>query len=125
MGQYEGVPAKNEVLTKVTLLHAFLRPNARITLPAAAMAFVYGLKGTAQAASEQTLNAQMMVNYSFEGDEVTLLAGPEGFEFLFGTGKPLNEPIVYGGPFVMTTSEQMVEAKGRYSRGEMGRLAPY
>ena len=56
---------------------------------------------------------------------VTLLAGPEGFEFLFGTGTPLNEAIVYGGPFVMTTPEQMVEAKGRYSRGEMGRLGPY
>lgn len=125
LGQYEGIPAKNEVLTKVGLLHVFLAPNASITLPAATMAFVYGLKGTAQAASEHTLKAQMMVNYSPEGDEVTLLAGPEGFEFLFGTGTPLNEAIVYGGPFVMTTPEQMVEAKARYSRGEMGRLGPY
>jgi redox-sensitive bicupin YhaK (pirin superfamily) len=60
-----------------------------------------------------------------EGNEISLEAGPEGFEFLFGTGTPLNEPIVYGGPFVMTTSEQMAEARVRLAKGEMGTLPPY
>lgn len=124
VGQFEGIPSKNELLTKVSLLHIFLVPNGQINLPAAAMAFVYGLKGAALA-SAQNIKGQMMVNYSLEGDEVTLVAGAEGFEFLFGTGTPLNEPIVYGGPFVMTTPEQMAEAQLRFAKGEMGRLAPY
>jgi quercetin 2,3-dioxygenase len=122
VGQFEGVNSSNELLTKVALLHIFLAPNARITLPAQEMAFVYGLKGEAQGA-EQTIKGQALVNYAQVGDEVTLVAGPGGFEFLFGTGIPLNEPITYGGPFVMTTPEQMAEAKLRYAKGEMGRLA--
>ncbi|MBK9492768.1 MAG: hypothetical protein IPO07_31320 [Haliscomenobacter sp.] len=53
---------------------------------------------------------------------MTLVADSAGFEFLFGTGTPLNEPITYGGPFVMTTPEQMAETKLRFANGEMGRL---
>lgn len=124
LGQFEGKNPNYELLTKVALLHVYLVPNARITLPAAAMAFVYGLKGKAYG-SEHAIQGQTLVNYSLEGDEVSIEAGPEGFEFLFGTGAPLNEPIVYGGPFVMTTTEQMAEARVRLGRGEMGRLAPY
>jgi hypothetical protein len=41
---------------------------------------------------------------------------------MYVTGTPLREPIVYGGPFVMTTAEQMRETQRRYARGEMGRL---
>lgn len=44
---------------------------------------------------------------------------------MFCTAKPLNEPIVYGGPFVMTTSEQMQITKQRLASGEMGDLKPY
>ena len=124
IGQFEGINSSNELLTKVALLHIFLAPHARITLPAKEMAFVYGLQGEAHS-SEQTIKGQTLVNYTPEGDEVTLVADSAGFEFLFGTGAPLNEPITYGGPFVMTTPEQMAEAKLRFAKGEMGRLAPY
>jgi redox-sensitive bicupin YhaK (pirin superfamily) len=44
---------------------------------------------------------------------------------MFATGTPHNEPITYGGPFVMTTAEQMAETQRRFSRGEMGKLEPY
>ncbi|MGL5892887.1 MAG: pirin-like C-terminal cupin domain-containing protein, partial [Bacteroidia bacterium] len=44
--------------------------------------------------------------------------------FLYVSGTPQNEPIVHGGPFVMTTDEQMHETKKRLGRGEMGELMP-
>lgn len=124
LGQFEGKSPGYELHTQVSLLHVSLAPHARITLPAAAMAFVYGLKGVMHETGH-TIQGQTLVNYSPEGDEVSVEAGSEGFEFLFGTGVPLNEPIVYGGPFVMTTAEQMAEARVRFSKGEMGKLAPY
>lgn len=43
---------------------------------------------------------------------------------MFASGDPIGEPIVYGGPFVMTTAAQMTETKRRHARGEMGRLPP-
>ncbi len=43
---------------------------------------------------------------------------------MFASGAPHHEPIIYGGPFVMTTQQQMQEARQRQQRGEMGELLP-
>jgi hypothetical protein len=54
----------------------------------------------------------------------TLRAGAAGAELMYASGTPHREPIVYGGPFVMTTQEQMHQTRLRLGRGEMGQLAP-
>lgn len=38
-------------------------------------------------------------------------------------GAPLREPLAFGGPFVMNTQAQLLDAKRRFAAGEMGRLA--
>ncbi len=40
-------------------------------------------------------------------DEVTVKAGPEGARFLLIAGKPLKEPVAWGGPIVMNTEEEL------------------
>jgi redox-sensitive bicupin YhaK (pirin superfamily) len=42
-----------------------------------------------------------------EGDEVLLKGGPGGAVFMFITGKPLKEPVAWGGPIVMNTKEEL------------------
>jgi quercetin 2,3-dioxygenase len=123
-GEFGGQTPAYKMVTPVTLLHIFLAPQQTITLDAKEMAFVYGLKGggTTENAS---IHPQTLVNYSLQGNQVTVQAGANGLEFMFATGTPHNEGITYGGPFVMTTPEQMAEAKRRYANGDMGRLAPY
>ena len=44
------------------------------------------------------------------GDEVTVQAGDEGIRFLLISGKPLEEPVVWRGPIVMNTQEELVQA---------------
>ena len=39
-------------------------------------------------------------------------------------GDPIGEPVVFGGPFAMTTRAEIQDAFARYERGEMGRLEP-
>lgn len=70
------------------------------------------------------LRPQVLLTYTAQGHAVQLDAGAEGAEFMFGSGDPIGEPIVYGGPFVMTTAAQMTETKRRHARGEMGVLLP-
>lgn len=123
-GDFGGKSPSYKMVTPVTLLHIFLHPNKTITLDAKEMAFVYGLKGSGTTENE-TVNAQTLINYSFEGDKVTIQANETDLEFMFATGTPHNEPITYGGPFVMTTPAQMAEAQRRYANGEMGKLEPY
>lgn len=122
-GAYAGQSPSYQMVTPVTLLHVQLDAHVQATIPAAAMAFVYGLKGGA-VSGDATLAPQVLLTYEASGDAVHLEAGAGGAEFMFGSGEPIGEPIVYGGPFVMTTASQMTETKRRNARGEMGTLAP-
>jgi quercetin 2,3-dioxygenase len=123
-GTYNGKGPAHKLVTDVTLLHIFLNAGASIALEAKEMAFTYGLKGNGTTA-QNAIGAQTLINYATEGNEVEITAGAEGLELMYASGTPHNEPITYGGPFVMTTAEQMAEAKRRYANGEMGKLEPY
>ncbi|MFP4520026.1 MAG: pirin family protein [Oceanicaulis sp.] len=52
-----------------------------------------------------------------EGDLVRLTAGPEGARVILAAGKPIGEPIVWGGPFVMTTEGEVRQAMLDYQQG--------
>lgn len=123
-GNFEGISPNYKMVTDVNLFHIFLNPNKSISLDAMPMAFVYGLNGKGNTEGE-TIQAQTLINYSLQGEKVIIHSLDEGLEFMFATGIPHNETITYGGPFVMTTPEQMAETQRRYSNGDMGRLEPY
>lgn len=123
-GEFEGTTTGYKMVTPVNLLHIFLKPGKSITLDAMPMAFVYVLKGNGDSEGK-TIQSQTLVNYSLQGDKIIVNSAEEGLEFMFATGTPHNEPITYGGPFVMTTQEQMTDTKRRYANGDMGTLAPY
>jgi quercetin 2,3-dioxygenase len=123
-GRYGDEHAKHSMVTDVTLLHIFLQPHAVIQLSADEMAFVYGLSGSGLADTEK-FGAQTLVNYSAAGNSITIKADATQLEFMFATGTPLKEQITYGGPFVMTTPQQMAETQSRYAHGAMGTLDPY
>jgi len=44
------------------------------------------------------------------GDEVTVQAGDHGIRFLLVSGKPLKEPVAWGGPIVMNTQQELQQA---------------
>jgi redox-sensitive bicupin YhaK (pirin superfamily) len=123
-GSYFGKSTSYQMVTAITLLHIYLKPDKIITIDAKEMAFVYGLEGSGNSEGKPIL-PQTLINYSVEGDSIVVKANKEGFQFMFGSGTPLNEPITYGGPFVTTTPEQMAAVRRRYARGEMGNLEPY
>ena len=120
-GEFQGKKPSYEMVTAVKLFHVFLEPNASIEIDADEMAFVYGLNGQASIEGVD-VKAQTLVNFSSTGDRVVIEASEDGFECMFASGKPHNEPITYGGPFVMTTADQMAEARRLYANGKMGRL---
>jgi redox-sensitive bicupin YhaK (pirin superfamily) len=50
---------------------------------------------------------------------VQLRAGHDGARLLLLAGKPLNEPVVQYGPFVMNTREEIERAVRDYQAGEL------
>jgi redox-sensitive bicupin YhaK (pirin superfamily) len=51
-----------------------------------------------------------------EGDSVKI-GTEDGLRFLFISGKPLNEPVAWGGPIVMSTQEELEKAFQELERG--------
>lgn len=123
-GEFEGVSASFQLATRVQLYHLTLKKHKTVQLKADQMAFIYGLKGEAKSNNE-AVYAQTLVNYSLTGEVIELTTKDNEFECMFASANPLNEQIIYGGPFVMTTSEQMKVTQQRYNNGEMGHLEKY
>jgi redox-sensitive bicupin YhaK (pirin superfamily) len=53
------------------------------------------------------------------GDTVEVRAGAEGARFLVLAARPIGEPIVQYGPFVMNTREEIEQAIRDYQSGEL------
>lgn len=69
--------------------------------------------------NEKTAQNGDMVYLSKEGEAVTL-SSTEGSRILLMAGKPLEQPVVNYGPFVMTTPEEIEEAFRDFRAGKMG-----
>ena len=52
-----------------------------------------------------------------DGDQVSVTAGADEVRFLLVSGKPLHEPIAWGGPIVMNTEEEINLAFKEYREG--------
>jgi quercetin 2,3-dioxygenase len=55
------------------------------------------------------------------GDRIEVAAGPEGARFLVLAGRPLREPVVQYGPFVMNTRQEIEQAVRDYQSGALTR----
>ena len=87
-----------------------LAAGGEITLPVASHlnAFSYLYEGAARIEGEDVQAGAVTV--LDQGDTVTLVAGMDGARILLIAGRPLNEPVVQYGPFVMNSREEIEQA---------------
>lgn len=70
-------------------------------------AFAYIFKGSAYSSGSSI----RLEHYALFGDGDTIRIGTkDGVRFLFAAGKPLHEPVAWGGPIVMNTEEELIRA---------------
>ncbi len=128
-GGADDVRADYETLTEFTLLDVYLDAGASLThrLPTDDHAFLMAIDGrgaTVSEAGRTAIGAHTVALFDQNGALLRVAADDQPFHFLLAHGRPLAEPIAFGGPFVMNTQAQIAEARARYARGEMGRLEP-
>ena len=70
-------------------------------------AFAYVYEGSARFAKGGPLVETEHLAIFGHGDGVVAEAGPEGARFLLVSGRPIGEPIAWGGPVVMNTQEEL------------------
>ena len=103
---------------KVKYLDVELAPNATWSYsetPNKETLFIYLLDGTLApdenlSAFENKACAVLFTSdnpESTENDRITVKSGGEGARFILLAGKPLREPISWGGPIVMNTREEL------------------
>ncbi len=80
-------------------------------------AIIYGIEGTLSIGNEgNSLNPEEMAILS-DGEEVHMTAGDTGARIIILSGQPLNEPVARGGPFVMNTKAEVLQAFQDYHEG--------
>jgi len=88
-------------------------------IPGSHNAFIYVYRGEITVGNTQVESQRMgILSNTAEADGVSLIA-TEDARLILVAGKPLNEPIVQYGPFVMNTQEEIHQALEDYRNGKM------
>lgn len=119
-GEFEGTRGVIEdPSTKVLYFDVALPADAAVTLPVSEThnAFVYVFEGSARVGNDDlTRNTLAVLG---PGDTFVATAGPDGARFILVAGKPIGEPVVQYGPFVMNTREEIEQAIADYRTGTL------
>lgn len=108
--------AMPELSTQPVLLDVLLKPHESVSMSfnAEFPALVYVIEG--EIAGDNALKKGSMGVFT-EGRELSLNAGEAGVSFLVLSGKPLKEPVVQYGPFVMNTRAEIEQAMNDFRMG--------
>ena len=79
--------------------------------------FLYVYDGEAAIADDRQILPHRAAGLLGDGDTIEVRAGAQGARFLLLAGKPLREPIVQHGPFVMNTQAEIEQALADYRNG--------
>ena len=119
-GNYENTegPEKNHNVEPI-YFHIVLEEGKlfKCAIPKDHNSFIYLLKGDLKIGNKdhkKTNNSTLILLE--RGDELKVKAFKKS-EFLFIAGKPIGEPIARGGPFVMNTKAEILEAIQDYNNG--------
>lgn len=123
-GESNGVEgAVTREMTEPTYLDIHLPAGASFShkIPANHNAFVFVYRGSANIEGKQVPVKNMAIlKNDPNADGIILEAGSEDTKVILVTGRPLNEPIVQYGPFVMNSQQEIIQAVTDFQEGRFG-----
>jgi len=116
-------PAKTHTPITVFDLRFHDEGSTEVQLPKGWTTLLFPLEGDLSAGPEHTpVPSRHFAVFDRHADGVVRLSAESGTRALVLAGKPLDEPVVAYGPFVMNTREEIMQAFRDYQSGRMGRL---
>jgi redox-sensitive bicupin YhaK (pirin superfamily) len=120
-GTVGGVPGPvTDIIIEPEMLDITVPPGTVFEhrVPEGHTAFVYILSGAASFdESGDRYQRETVVLYERDGDSVKIETKQDPVRFIFVAGKPLGEPVAWGGPIVMNTREELRVAFDEYEKG--------
>ncbi|KZX10318.1 pirin-like C-terminal cupin domain-containing protein [Methanobrevibacter filiformis] len=94
------------------------RQKFKMEIPKDNNLFVYVIQGDGQFGEEEiSVNSKTVAIFDQVG-KLAVHTGDEGVRFVLFVGKPLNEPIAWGGPIVMNSEKELAETFEELNNGE-------
>jgi redox-sensitive bicupin YhaK (pirin superfamily) len=141
-GDIDGHGGPGATYTPITLAHSTIEPGARLSLPwnreFNALGYVLSGRGTVGPVGHPINEGQLAV--FGPGDRISIAAEPTlgappgrrrggesrrpSMEVLILGGKPIREPVVAYGPFVMNSKAELIKALEDYNAGKFGVIPP-
>jgi len=130
-GDVDGTDGPGSTYTPMTMLHASVSPGAAVSLPwpAEFNALAYVLSGDGYAGAERRpIRTGQLVVFAGTGEAVTVTAADSqdshhpALEVLLLGGRPIREPVAWGGPFVMNTRLEVLQAFEDFQAGRLGAI---
>ncbi|GAB3145444.1 pirin family protein [Microbispora hainanensis] len=127
-GDLDGHAGPGVTFTPITMVHATVSPGARLDLPwnpeFNALAYVLAGQGTVGDERRPVRKGQLAVfgpggSLTLAADTAQPQAEPN-LEVLLLGGRPIREPVVHYGPFVMNTRAEILQAMEDYQAGRLG-----
>lgn len=132
MSPLERLRGPGSTHTPITLSHSTIEPGARLSLPwnrdFNALAYVLSGRGSVGPVGHPIHEGQLAV--FGPGDRITITAEPTqeqrrpAMEVLILGGRPIREPVVAYGPFVMNSKSELIQALEDYNAGKFGVIPP-
>ena len=129
-GELGGYSGPGSTHTPITMVHATLHAGAQVTLPWRsdfnALAYVFSGRGSMGAEKSPIETGQLAL--FGPGDSLTLAADTSqdgrtpNLDVLLLGGRPIGETVAHYGPFVMNTSEEIMQAVEDFQSGRMGQI---
>ncbi len=122
-GELNGVrgPATTQSPLMAAMGHIAKGASGELTVPAMPTLLLYVLGGALRVNGEHIVERHKLVVFAELGESISLEA-IEPTDILLLSGKPLEEPMVAYGPFVMNTEDEIRQAFLDFRQGAMGRL---
>ena len=131
-GDIDGRVGPGSTRTPITLVHSTIEPGAQLNLgwhrEYNALVYVLAGSGTVGPVGHPIHQGQLAV--LGPGDRITVTADrvqdarTSGMEVLLLGGKPIREPVVQYGPFVMNTKAEVAQAFEDFQAGRFGAIPP-
>ncbi len=122
-GSFRGARGPASTFTPVELWDVRLARGGELDaeLPVGHTAGVFVLEGRVSVNGSREIGEAEMAVLDQDGEGVTIRASADA-KLLMLAGKPLGEPVVSHGPFVMNTGDEIYKAIKDYQTGRMGHL---
>lgn len=129
-GELDGHAGPGVTYTPITYAHVTLLPGSRFDVPWRPdfNALVYALGGFGSVGIERAALRSGQLAVLGPGDALRIEGGERQdtrsatFDVLLLGGRPIGEPVVQYGPFVMNTREEILQAVADYQSGKMGSI---